>query len=195
MPFSEGDTPLHVAAEENRPALVELLVSHGASFKTCYAHSAHTPLSWAVTSWAFEAAYKLVELGDKLDLFCAAGLGLQDAVESFWKDGKLVGLPSQTGSSRFSDDGDRLPRPPATAAEQVSDALYIACRANRLEVARRLLAHGADPNWRGFVGASCLAWAEFTGNPELCALFALTAARMRLSTRSSKRRPRFLGRW
>ena len=63
-----------------------------------------------------------------------------------------------------------MPCPPPDAADQVSDALYIACRCERVEVARWLLDHGADPNWKGYAGATCLAWAEFSGNPGLCAL-------------------------
>jgi ankyrin repeat protein len=117
-----------------------------------------------------EAAQKLVDLGCAPDLFCAAGLGLIDALKSFWANGTLRPHPSTTGSSRYDESGTRLPCPPPNDADQVSDALYIACRSNRTEAARWLLDHGADPNWRGFCGASCLAWAEFAGNPELTTL-------------------------
>lgn len=170
LPFPEGDWPIHVAAEYNDPAMIEMLVGAGAPLDTRYEGSAHNALSWAVTCWSFEAGIKLIQLGVVPDLFCAAGLGLLEVVKLFWKDGELRGHPSQTGSSRFADSGERLPRPPLDARDQVSDALYIACRANRLEVARWLLDHGADPNWRGYAGASCLAWAEFAGDASLCAL-------------------------
>jgi hypothetical protein len=30
--------------------------------------------------------------------------------------------------------------------------------------------HNGDPNWRGFAGATCLAWAELDGSSVLCAL-------------------------
>ena len=168
--FADGSTPLHLAAGNNCPEIVSLLVDAGAKLSDTYSGSGHTALSWAVTVEAFEAALKLVELGDEPDLFCASGLGLLPKVQAFWSGDTLLPHPSKTGSSRYSDSGERLPCPPDRDADHVSDALYIACRTNRDAVAGWLLDHGADPNWRGYMGASCLAWAEFTGNPELCAL-------------------------
>jgi len=168
--FEDGSTPLHVAAGENRPAVVEVLVQHGAPLHAAYGKSAHSALSWALTCWSYEAAEKLVAMGVEPDLFCAAGLGRLDLVHAFWSQGGLRRKPSRTGSSRYDEAGQPLPRPPRRDADQVSDALYLACRCDRLEVARWLLDHGADPNWRGYAGATCLAWAEFSGNAELCAL-------------------------
>ena len=168
--FEDGSTPLHVAAGENRPELVEVLVRHGAPLHAAYGKSAHSALSWALTCWSYPAAERLVELGVEPDLFCAAGLGRLDLVQGFWPGEVLRPRPSRTGSSRYTEAGEPLPRPPRRDADQVSDALYLACRCDRLEVARWLLDHGADPNWRGYAGATCLAWAEFSENAELCAL-------------------------
>ncbi|HET9299591.1 MAG TPA: ankyrin repeat domain-containing protein [Candidatus Polarisedimenticolaceae bacterium] len=168
--FDDGSTPLHLAAGENRPELVDLLVRHGASPHAAFGKSAHSALSWALTCWAYAAAEKLVARGVEPDLFCAAGLGRLDLVRAFWPGGTLRPHPSRTGSSRYTEEGKPLPRPPRRDADQVSDALYLACRCDRLEVARWLLDHGADPNWRGYAGATCLAWAEFSENAELSAL-------------------------
>jgi ankyrin repeat protein len=168
--FEDGSTPLHLAAGENRPALVELLVRNGSPLQAAYGKSAHSALSWALTCGSFEAAAKLVALGVEPDLFCASGLGDLDRVRAFWRDGELRPRPSRTGSTRYTEAGAPLPRPPRRDADQVSDALYLACRSNRQEVARWLLDHGADPNWRGYAGATCLAWAEFSGDPELTTL-------------------------
>jgi ankyrin repeat protein len=170
LPFDDGTTPLHVAAGKNRPEMVEVLLTFGASAHARLAGSGHSALSWALTCWAYDAAERLVALGIAPDLFCAAGLGHLDAVRGFWTNGRLERRPSSTGSSRYDDAGERLPCPPPNDVDQLSDALYIACRCDRLEVARWLLDHGADPNWRGYAGATCLAWAEFSGNAELCAL-------------------------
>lgn len=169
-PFDDGSTPLHAAAGENWPSIVEILVASGAPVQARFGGWAHSPLSWAITCWSDAAAHKLIELGAEPDLFCAAGLGLLDVVKTFWPGGKLQPHPSETGSSRYTESGARLQAPPESDAEQVSDALYLACRNGRLEVSRWLLDHGADPNWRGYAGASCLAWAEFSADPALCAL-------------------------
>lgn len=169
-PVEDGSYPLHYAVELNDQRLIQILANHGARLDQKWNGSAHTPLSWAVTYGSQDAAQKLVELGERPDLFTAAGMGLLDHVKAFWPNGQLVNSPSETGSSRSSEEGEPLPRPPIEAKDQVSDALYIASRNGRKEVAEWLLAHGADPNWRGFCGANSLAWAEFSGNSELCTL-------------------------
>ncbi len=170
MAFDDGSQPVHIAAGENRPAIIGALAHRGADLDARYGTNAHTALSWALTCWSFAAADKLVELGAHVDLFCASGLGEIERVQSFWPQGVLRPNPSTTGSSRYSEAGEPLPVPPPADAEQVSDALYLACRCNHLDVARWLLDHGADPNWRGYAGATCLGWAEFSGNPELASL-------------------------
>ena len=168
--FDDGSTPLHLAAGENRPALVEVLVEHGAPLHAAYGRSGHSALSWALTCWAFDAAQQLVASGVEPDLFCAAGLGDLSRVRGFWPEGVLRSKPSRTGSSRYGESGEQLPSPPRRDADQVSDALYLACRCDRPEVARWLLDHGADPDWRGYAGGTCLGWAEFSGNRALCQL-------------------------
>lgn len=170
LPFADGGSPLLLAAENNDPSMVEMLVKAGARVTERYAGSGHSALSWAVTCWSPHAAIKLVQLGVKPDLFCAAGIGHLPWVEQFWPGGKLVAKPSHSGSSRYDENGKRLPCPPAKAWDQVSDALYIACRNGKLDVAEWLLDHGADPNWRAFIGSTALGWAEFCEHRELCDL-------------------------
>jgi ankyrin repeat protein len=189
-PRDGGNYPLHAAADNNDPRMIELIVKHGAKFDQKWTDSAHTALSWAVTCGAQDAALKLVELGSRPDLFTAAGMGLLDYVKLFWQDDKLRGAGSTTGSSRFTESGEPLPRPPSDPQEQVSDALYVACRNGRLEVSKWLLDHGADPNWRGYCGANCLAWAEYSDNRELCNLLLAQGADPHMRDYSFKAEPK-----
>ena len=172
-----GETPLHVAAEINNPDTIKILLSHGADPTTTYGGSAHTALSWAVTTEGFEAAEALVRGGLKPDLFCAAGLGHLDTVRSFFDaSGKLKRNASRSGSSRFAQDGTRLPCPPRTTREIVSDALYIACRAARVEVVADLLKRDVDVNFRAFLGGTPLHYAHFARSPEIVELLLAAGA-------------------
>jgi len=83
---------------------------------------------------------------------------------------------STTGASRRDEKGRALPKPPNGERKKISDALYIACRNERLEVAEFLLDQGRDPDFRAYMGGTCLHWAEFTGNRELVALLLARGA-------------------
>jgi len=160
----DGTTPLLAAADHNKPGVIALLLHRGGNPGSIYAHSAHTPLSWAITAGSFEAAQALVQGGVEPDLYCAAGLGDVQAIESFFDaDGSLEDGASTTGSSRYRPDGSRLPCPPASPREIIADALYIACRNGREEAVRALLAHGPDLSFRAFAGGTALHWAYFGG--------------------------------
>lgn len=164
----EGQTPLHIAAQCNDPRLGVFLMSCGADPEATFGQSGHTVLSWAVTCNAMEFAKALVKLGAKPDLFCAAGIGSLDHVRAFFdSSGQLLPHASRTGSSRFAADGTRLPCPPPTAVEQVSDALYIACRVGQSDVVRYLLARQPDLTFRAYLGGKPLHWAHFGGSREV----------------------------
>jgi len=161
----DGTTPLLAAVDHNKPGLIALLLARGGDPDGVYAHSAHTPLSWAVTSEHFEVAEALRRGGVAPDLYCAAGLGDAKAVEAFFDaEGRLQEGASSTGSSRYGPDGMRLPCPPPSAREVVSDALYIACRNGKEEAVRVLLRHGPDLSFRAFAGGTPLHWAYFSGS-------------------------------
>jgi len=161
----DGTTPLLAAADHNKPGLIALLLARGGDPDGVYAHSAHTPLSWAVTSEHFEVAEALRRGGVAPDLYCAAGLGHAKAVEAFFDaEGRLQDGAFSTGSSRYGPDGTRLPCPPPSAREVVSDALYIACRNGKEEAVRVLLRHGPDLSFRAFAGGTPLHWAYFSGS-------------------------------
>lgn len=168
---AEGSTPLLAAVDANRAGLIPLLLGRGANPGGVYAHSAHTPLSWAITSESVDSVRALMRAGVEPDLFCAAGLGEVERIRSFFgPDGHLKPGASKTGSSRYAPDGTRLPCPPPTAPEIVADALYIACRSNQEAAARELLAHAPDLSFRAFEGGTALHWAYFAGSPAVVAL-------------------------
>lgn len=188
-----GPTLLHACVWANDPEMVRVLLAAGAPRDALWGDSAHTPLSWATTVGSQRVAAALLEAGASPDLFTAAGLGDIERVKSFWVDGKLAANPSRTGSSRFDADGNKLPRPPSTAEDQVSDALYLASRSGHADVARWLLDHGADPNFRGYEGATSLHWAEFANDASLCRMLREAGGSDELISYGFKATPRAFG--
>jgi len=173
----EGSTPLLAAVDAHRAALIPLLLRRGGDPHLVYAHSAHTPLSWAVVIEAYDCARALMAAGLEPDLFCAAGLGEVDRVRAFFTpDGRPRPGASITGSSRYAADGTRLPCPPETDREVVSDALYMTCRAGHEGTTRELLARGPDLAFRAFAGGTALHWAYFAGAPRVVALLLAAGA-------------------
>jgi ankyrin repeat protein len=172
----DGGTPLLAAAESDRPGMIARLLAHRADPGGVYAHSAHIPLSWALTTGAFESARALVRAGVEPDLFCAAGLGDVERIRAFFDaEGRLRPGASRTGSSRYAE-GRRLPCPPASAPEIVADALYLACRSGQEAAVRELLTRGPDLAFRAFEGATVLHWAYFAGAPAVVALLLAAGA-------------------
>jgi ankyrin repeat protein len=173
----EGSTPLSAAVDAHRAGLIPLLLRHGGDPHLVYAHSAHTPLSWAVVIEAYDCARALMQAGVEPDLFCAAGLGEVDRVRAFFgPDGRLRPHASATGSSRYAPDGTRLPCPPGTDREVVSDALYMASRAGHEGTVRELLARRPDLSFQAFAGATALHWAYFAGAPGVVAILLAAGA-------------------
>lgn len=173
----DGQAPLHMAARYNDPQIATVLVAFGADLNATFGQSAHTPLSWAVTCNAPECGRALLRLGAEIDFFCAAGLGALDEVEEcFDESGNLVAGASRTGSSRCAADGSRLPSPPATAQEQISDALYMACRNGHVDVVRFLLTKQPDLSFRAFLSGTPLHWAWFSGSSQVIDLLVAAGA-------------------
>jgi len=161
----DGQTPLHAAAWSNDSRAAILLLAYRADPEARYGDSGHADLSWAITCGSLDFARTLVKLNVKPDLFCASGIGSLEHVQSFFDDtDALKPNASRTGSSRYTPDGQRLPCPPPTARELISDALYIACRNGCAEVVRFLLTKNPDLNFRGYNGATALHWAYFSGS-------------------------------
>lgn len=159
-------TPLHWAAEKNFGALSELLISAGADINAEVSWGM-TPLQWAANMGSREVADVLLAHGAglQLNMWCAAGLGMLDVVQSFWNSDNT--LKSNTGQTRSRDLGNgqwgKTP-PPETYAELISEAFYVASRNGHIDVARFLHGKGADINCRGFFGAPGLHWAAINGH-------------------------------
>jgi ankyrin repeat protein len=173
----DGQTALHVAAERNNGRLAVFLLACGADPHATYGQSGHTALSWAVTRNASDFARTLVRLGVRPDLFCAAGIGTIEHVRA-WFDASGTLLPgaASTGSTRLAPDGSRLPCPPPSAVEQVSDALYIACRNAHADVVRFLLTKTPDLSFRAYMGGTPLHWAHFAGSQPVIDLLVQAGA-------------------
>jgi ankyrin repeat protein len=167
----DGETPLHAAAECNDDRLAVYLLAGGADPNAKYGKSGHSALSWAVTRNSLAFAKTLVRLGIQPDLFCAAGIGALEHVRG-WFDASGALLPgaAQTGSTRLLADGTRLPCPPPSSREQVSDALYVASRNAQVDVVRFLLTKDPDLAFRAYMGGTPLHWAHFGGSREIVSL-------------------------
>jgi ankyrin repeat protein len=159
----EGErTWLQYAADVRDVEIARMLIEKGASvIKT---RNGHTALSWAVTVGAGPVGKEIVKGGAELDSFTAAGLGDLLKVQSYFDGDSLRKGVSLTGSKRFDKDRNELSKPPTLAADQVSDALYIAARNGHLAVVRFLLAKSGDPNFRAARGGTPLYWAVNEGH-------------------------------
>ncbi len=101
----------------------------------------------------------------QLNMWCAAGLGMLDVVQSFWDSPRTLKPGAGQTRSRDLDNGQWGKAPaPETYAELVSEAFYIASRNGHVEIARFLRDKGADINCRGFFGAPGLHWAAINGH-------------------------------
>jgi len=60
---AEGSTPLLSAVDSHRATMIPVLLARGPDPGGVYAHSAHTPLSWAVVAESFDSARALMRAG------------------------------------------------------------------------------------------------------------------------------------
>jgi ankyrin repeat protein len=173
---------LHIAAEKNFAELTELLISAGADIHAEVSWGM-TPLQWAANMGSREAAEVLLKhsAAPQLNMWCAAGLGMLDVVQSFWDTPNS--LKPNAGQTRSRDLGNgkwgKSPAPEAYA-ELVSEAFYIASRNGHVEVARFLRDKGADINCRGFFGAPGLHWAAINGHKAMVEYLIAEGADLKL---------------
>jgi ankyrin repeat protein len=126
-----------------------------------------TPLAWAANMGSRDVADVLLVHGthSQLNMWCAAGLGMLEVVQSFWDSPNTLKPGAGQTRSRDLGNGKWGTAPlPENYQELGSEAFYIAARNGHVEVARFLLSKGADINCRGFFGAPGLHWAAINGH-------------------------------
>lgn len=159
-------TALHRAAEKDQPEAAAALLAAGADLEAKVSWGM-TSLEWAANMGSRRAAEVFLHHGAHLTHWAAAGLGMLDAVRSFWhEDGTLKPGSGHRRPKQQGEDTWAWVEPSEDFGEIVSDAFYIACRNGHTDVARFLLDRGADVNFRGFFGGTGLHWAAINGHKE-----------------------------
>jgi ankyrin repeat protein len=139
-----AETPLHWAASCDDVPLIDALLDAGADIEAPGAiFTDGAPMSDAVVFAQWNAAGRLLERGAQTTFWQSAALGLLDNVRSHFD---TASQPSE---------------------EEITNALWHACRGGQREVAEFLVARGADPNWIGYDDKTPLQLAEESGNHEL----------------------------
>jgi hypothetical protein len=127
QPNGSPETPLHWAASSDDVDVLDALLDGGADIEVPGAvFTGGPPMSDAVVFAQWRAARRLLERGATTTLWQAAALGLLDRVER---------LCMET---------------PPPAAQQITNALWHACRGGQQSVAEYLAGRGADLNWVGY---------------------------------------------
>ena len=126
-PNGSAETPLHWAASSDDVDVLDALLDGGADIEAPGAvFTGGPPMSDAVVFAQWRAARRLLERGARTTIWQAAALGLLDRVEGFCSE-----------------------TPPPTV-EQITNALWHACRGGQRSVAEYLSTRGADRNWIGY---------------------------------------------
>ena len=140
------ETPLHWAASSNDVDALDALLNGGANIESPGAIFTNgTAMSDAVIFAQWNAARRLLDRGAKTTLTESAGLGLLDRLATYFEQGSKP------------------------AGDQVTAALWHACRGGQLEAAQYLTGKGANINWVGWDKVAPLDGAQQSGNQGLVA--------------------------
>src|SRR5204863_9776316 len=122
-----NETPLHWAASSDDVAVLDALLDGGADIEVPGAIFTNgPPMSDAVVFAQWKAARRLLERGAKTTIWQAAALGLLDRVEEY------------------------CAAQPPPSPDDITNALWHACRGGQRRTAEYLLARGANLNWIGW---------------------------------------------
>jgi len=138
------ERPLHGAASCNDVNALDALIDGGANIEgTGAIFTNGTAMSDAVIFAQWNAARRLLDRGAKTTFTESAGLGLLDRLATY-----------------FEQD-------PKPAPDQVTAALWHACRGGQLPAAQYLVGKGANINWVGWDKITPLDGAQQSGNHDL----------------------------
>jgi ankyrin repeat protein len=139
-----AETPLHSAASSDDVAVLDALLDGGANLEAPGAVFTGGPaMSDAVVFAQWNAARRLLERGARTTIWQSAALGLGDRVEACFA----------------------IEPPPSK--QDVTNALWHACRGGQREMAEVLVQRGADLNWIGYDHKTPLQVAQESGAAEL----------------------------
>jgi ankyrin repeat protein len=140
------ERPLHWAASSDDVDALDALLDGGADIEGPGAIFTNgSAMSDAVIFAQWNAARRLLDRGAKTTLTESAGLGLVDRLTSYF---------------------EQEPKP---ESEQITAALWHACRGGQLAAAQYLTGKGAHINWVGWDKIAPLDGAQQSGNPDLVA--------------------------
>ena len=153
------ETPLHWAASSDDVDVLDALLDGGANIEAPGAvFTGGTAMSDAVVFAQWRSAHRLLERGASTTIWQAAALGLLERVEQLCVEA-----------------------PPAP--EQITNALWHACRGGQRGVAEYLLGRGADLNWVGHDRRTPLDAADKSGDGDLVQWLIARGARRRVELR------------
>lgn len=134
------ETPLHWAASSDDVEAIDALLDGGADLEAPGAvFTGGTPMSDAVVFAQWNAARRLLERGAQTTIWQSAALGLLDRVREH----------------------------SSASPDEITNALWHACRGGRRETAQFLLERGADLHWVGHDRKTPLQVAQESGDEEL----------------------------
>ena len=140
------ERPLHWAASSNDVDALDALLDGGANIESPGAIFTNgTAMSDAVIFAQWNAARRLLDRGAKTTFTESAGLGLLDRLATYFEQG------------------------PKPAGDQITAALWHACRGGQLQTAQYLTGKGANINWVGWDKIAPLDGAQQSGNQDLVA--------------------------
>lgn len=160
QPDANGDLPLHVAADQGRYIITQLLLDHGAD-PNAFDQAGRTPIERALLAGRIQVAQLLLKEGARLDptelLYQIArhGPADRDVIGFLVQQGAQINQPDAAGDT----------------------ALHIAIQAKHRVVSKFLIAQGADVNAVNQAGKTPLQLAIADGQQQLIDLLRWNGAK------------------